>query len=108
MANTFNRKSYWAIYVDTKENIARVKEIIKIVDEYEYDYIPSDLIKPMSDFWQVWYTWKFDDIDMGIIEKLCFNEGIHILCYNNWLCDWGFDKEKYNIKYYLDKNTTTK
>jgi len=96
----FNIKANWAIYVDKEENIGRVKDIIKIMDKDEFEnYLPSDLIKPMSDFWKLGYTGKFTDIDLGILQKLCFNEWIFIFCLET---EW-FDSGKYSIDYYKDK-----
>ena len=102
----FERKRYWAIYVDKKENINRVKEIIKLVDKYEYNYMPKDLLKTMDEFWSVSYVHKFTDVDMDVVSKICFDEGIFILCIGSYDEYW-FSKEIYSLKYYIDNNSNT-
>lgn len=88
----FERKGYGRIFVDKEENIARVKEIIKEMDEYEYGYLPDDLItvydttcyKIHSDgsisTASTTYNHKFDSLDLGELMFRCWNEGIHIFC----------------------------
>jgi hypothetical protein len=80
--NTLSRKSYGAIYVNDKNDIARVKEIIKEMDEFEYSYLPNDLIKPFSEYPNVCYTHKFDALDTDALTAICWDRGIFI---------WVFD-----------------
>ena len=82
MSNTLSRKSYGAIYVDKSENIEKVKEIIKEMDEFEFDYLPDELIKPFSEYPSVAYTHKFCDLDMDALTAKCWNKGIFM---------WVFD-----------------
>lgn len=80
--NTLSKKSYGAIYVDKAENIDKVKEVIKEMDEFEYDYLPDGLIKPFSDYPKVAYTHKFYDIDIDALTAKCWDRGIFV---------WVFD-----------------
>lgn len=79
---TLTRKGYGRIYVDTVENIDKVKEIIKEMDEFEYDYLPKDLITVYTDYPNVCYTHKFDALDMDKLTGYCWSMGIRI---------WAFD-----------------
>jgi len=80
--NTLNRKSYGAIYVDTEENIEKVKEIIKEIDEFEFSYLPNNLIMPFDHYPNVQYTHKFCDLDMDKLTATCWNRGIKIWVFN--------------------------
>jgi hypothetical protein len=80
--NTLSRKSYGAIYVKNPNDIDKVKEIIKEMDEFEYDYLPDELIKPFADYPQVAYTHKFCDLDMDDLTAKCWAKGVLI---------WVFD-----------------
>lgn len=80
--STFTKKSYGAIYVNCPSDIDRVKEIIKEMDNYEFDYLPHDLIKPFTSYPEVCYTHKFCDMDMDALTATCWSRGILI---------WVFD-----------------
>ena len=80
--NTLTRKSYGAIYVNDYNDIEKVKEIIKEIDEYEYEYLPSKLIKHFSEYPDVEYTHKFCDLDIDALTAICWSRGIMI---------WVFD-----------------
>lgn len=72
-----NRKGYSRIYVDNKDNIKKVKEIIKQLDEFEYEYLPPDLIAEFIGKIDYVYNHKFDSIDMDDLMKACWIKGIH-------------------------------
>lgn len=88
----FNRKGYGRIFVDKAENIPRVREIIREMDEYEYSYLPDDLITVYDpSTYKVYnegshstastvYNHKFDSLDLGELMFRCWNEGIHCFC----------------------------
>ena len=42
--NEFPRKGYGRIFVEKESDILVVKEIIRKMDEFEYDYLPEGLI----------------------------------------------------------------
>ena len=44
--NNFPRKGYGAIFVEKPEDVERVKSIIREMDEFEYGYLPENLVKP--------------------------------------------------------------
>ena len=48
MSNTFPRKAYGRIFVEKEEDIDKVKEIIRKMDEFEYEYLTNDLITVFS------------------------------------------------------------
>lgn len=87
----FYRKEYGRIFVEKEEDIPRVREIIKDMDEFEYSYLPEDLIAvyeppvcapngtPISSVSTV-YNGKFDDLDLGKLMFRCWNAGIRMFC----------------------------
>ena len=83
--NTLTHKSYGAIYVKNPSDIDKVKEVIKEMDEFEYEYLPDELIKPFTDYPQVAYTHKFNDLDMDDLTAKCWAKGVLI---------WVFDAQQ--------------
>lgn len=84
---TFYKRTQGRIYVDKEENIDKVKEIIKKIDEYEATYLPNDLITTFEeDAPTLVNVHKFDGIDMEILIPLCWKQGIYIyaLGENRW------------------------
>ena len=45
----FPHKHYGRIFVENEEDIAALKQIIKEMDDFEYRYLPNDLITVFSD-----------------------------------------------------------
>lgn len=80
--NTLSHKSYGAIYVKNEEDIEKVKDIIKEMSEFEYEYLPEGIIKPFSEYPSVCYTHKFSDLDTDDLTAICWSKGIMI---------WVFD-----------------
>lgn len=92
--NTFPRKQYGRIFVEKEEDIEAVKEIIRKMDEFEYDYLPKDLItvfnpniksfpkeNPKDHFWvDMQYTHKFDSLDLNELQFRCWAAGVKIFC----------------------------
>jgi hypothetical protein len=87
MRGELTRKGYGRIYVDAVENIERVKEVIQEVDEYEFTYMPKDLIAVYTEYPKVVYTHKFCDMDMDKLTALCWKRGIKI-----WVFDSGHNE----------------
>lgn len=87
MANTLTHKGYGRIYVDSEENIEKVKEIIKRLDEFEYDYLPKNMIAVYTDFPNVVYIHKFSDLDMDGLTATCWGEGVKV-----WVFDAGHEE----------------
>lgn len=92
--NTFSRKSYGRILVEKEEDIPKVKEIIRKMDEFEYDYLPNGLIavfdpniktfpkeNPKDYLWlDMEYTHKFDNLNLNELQFRCWADGIKIFC----------------------------
>jgi hypothetical protein len=79
----FTRKGYGRIYVENKEDISKVIEIIKEIDEYEATYMPPDLIGTFDEFPKIVYTHKFDSIDINVLTIKCWSKNIKIFCLDN-------------------------
>lgn len=77
----FQTKGEGRIYLLDMGDQEVVKGIMKDQDEYEYDYLPSDLFAPMTDYPQTVYVGKFDDLDLDDLTAKCGSEGIGIFCY---------------------------
>jgi predicted RNA-binding protein with EMAP domain len=69
-------KGYGRIYVEKKEDIQKVKDIIKQMDEFEYGYLPKDLITVFEGKKEMTYTHKFADLDINDLIIKCWNQGI--------------------------------
>lgn len=93
--NKFPYKGYGRIICRNAVEAKRVEEIIKEMDEYEWEYyLPSKLItyeQPKlftrengSQFYiiKLEYTHKFDDIDLNELQFRCFLEDIPIVVWN--------------------------
>jgi len=83
MARTFTRKGYGRIYVDNDDNIDKVKEIIKQMDEFEFDYLPEKLITNINNYPEFEYCHKFDALDLDELTYRCYIAGIFIMCVDN-------------------------
>jgi hypothetical protein len=81
-------KGYGRIYVDKHENIGAVIDIVEEIDQFEIDYLPKDLVAHISEYPEVVYTHKFDDMDLDILVALCWSRGIHIWVYDTSMDDY--------------------
>lgn len=73
----FPYKDYGRIFVEKEEDIDKIKEIIKEIDDYEYTYMPDDLITVFSEEnYHSKYVHKFNDMDMGEVLKVAWERGI--------------------------------
>ena len=84
---TLQRKGFGRIYVENEGDIHLVEEIIQKMDEFEYDYLPKDMIAPFSEYPSVIYTHKFDSLDVDALTAICWKKGIHI-----WVFDTVHDE----------------
>ena len=94
MSNTFLRKAYGRIFVEKEEDIKKVKDIIRKMDEFEYGYLTEDLItvfspniRRFSEKDHLWldmaYTHKFDTLNLNELQFRCWSAGIKIFCCMN-------------------------
>lgn len=84
---TFTRKGYGRIYVEDAELIDSVKEIIKGLDEFEFEYLPHEFITSFTNYPALVYTHKFDGLDINLLTATCWKKGIKI-----WACDNGHEE----------------
>jgi len=76
----FPHKGYGRIYVEKEEDIQKVKDIIKEMDEFEFEYIPKDLIAVFKDKIVTTHTHKFSDLDISVLMGKCWQQGIKMFC----------------------------
>ena len=110
MKMTFPTKGYGRIFCKNMNDITKVKEIIKEIDEYEYQYLPEDLITifpipkeengEKSIYLKAVYTHKFNDLDLNELQARCFIKGIPIFCY---IVSSSYN---YNDEFYCDMYIT--
>ena len=81
--NKFTRKGYGRIYCEYAEDIIRVELVIKSMDEFEFGYMPGDMIAPFSMYPTVVYNGKFDDLDLNDLTARCWDIGVKIWCFNS-------------------------
>ena len=74
---TMPHKSYGRIFVEKEEDIEKVKQIVKETSEFEFSYLPKDLITVFTGKKEVTYTHKFDDLDVNDLIIECWKRGIH-------------------------------
>jgi len=78
----FPRKEYGRIYVEKKEDVQKVKDIIKEMDEFEFGYLPKNMIAVFEGQVDTTYTHKFCDLDIGLLMEKCWQQGIKMFCVN--------------------------
>lgn len=79
----FTRKGYGRIYVKNPSDIPMIHEIIKDIDEFEYDYLPEGFIAPLKEYPRLVPTQKFDGIDLDHLTIYCAINDIQIICLDN-------------------------
>lgn len=84
IVNGLTHKGYARIYVEHEDNIQLVKSIIREMDEFEYSYLPENLIAIHTEYPKVVYTHKFSDLNMNKLTAACWAKGIMI-----WVFDAG-------------------
>lgn len=92
--NEFPRKGYGRIFVEQEKDIPKVKEIIRKMDDFEYGYLPEDLIavfnpniktfpadNPKDHLWlDMRYTNKFDSLNLNEFQFRCWAAGVKVFC----------------------------
>jgi hypothetical protein len=77
---TFTRGGYGRIYVRHSSDIPHVREIIRMMDQFGYEYLPDDLIAPIGKYPETVFTHKFDALDLDELTFQCFRRGCFIHC----------------------------
>ena len=73
--NFFNRKSYGAIFVEKAEDVEKVKNIVRRMDEFEADFLPEGLIQVFDpDKLSAGEVLKVDLVNTGKFEVINLNE----------------------------------
>jgi len=93
MRETLTSKGFSRIYVVDQKAVELVKAIIKEMDEYEFVYLPKDLIAPFSEYPKVVYTHKFDDLNIHHLTARCWSKGIHIWVFDAQHEEWPSDPD---------------
>jgi len=78
----FAYKTYGRIFVTQADHIPLVEAIIKDLDEFEYEYMPDDLITVYKPNPLMVYLHKFE-IDKIALTAKCWEAGIWIWCVDN-------------------------
>jgi hypothetical protein len=85
----FPHKGYGRLFVEKEEDIAKIKEIIKDIDEFEYSYLPEKLIAVFSDEnMRSVYTHKFSDLNMTEVMYRAWSKGIKCFCVFGKITGW--------------------
>lgn len=85
---TFSRKGYGRIFVEKEEDVQKVEDIMKEIDEYEFNgYYPTGnymggnnerLVTVFSEEnYKSVYVGKFDEMDISKVLKKAWEQGIH-------------------------------
>lgn len=92
--NEFPKNGYGRIFVEKEEDIPKVKEIIRKMDEIEYGYLPEKLITVFNPNIRIFpignpkeylsldmeYTYKFDSLNLNELQFRCWAAGIKVFC----------------------------
>jgi len=89
--DAFMRKGYGRIFVRQEDDIQKLKDLIKELDDYEYSYLPDDLIT-VFDFENLESTYlhKFCDMNMQMLKIECFRRNIDIIVWHGLIT--GYEK----------------
>lgn len=85
---TFSRKGYGRIFVEKESDVQKVEDIIRELDEYEFDhYYPTGnymggknerLVAVYSkENYKSIYVGKFDEMDISQVLSKAWEQGIH-------------------------------
>lgn len=75
------RKTWGRIFVAKSEDVDIVKATIKEVDEFEWEYMPEDVIAVVDGDESLVYLGKFE-IDANELARACMKKGVWI-----WVVD---------------------
>lgn len=81
---TLTHKGYGRIYCETADDVPKVQAVVKELDEYEFGYMPKDLVTTFAEYPSVIYNGKFSDMDMDTLTAVCWSRGLRI-----WVFDAG-------------------
>jgi hypothetical protein len=84
---TLTHKGYGRIYCEKAEDIAKVHDVINELDEYEFSYMPKEIVTTFTEYPSVIYNGKFSDMDMDTLTAVCWSRGIKI-----WVFDSGHNE----------------
>ena len=85
----FPNKGYGRLFVEKEEDIAKIKEIIKEIDNFEYSYLPEKLITVFSEEnMKSVYTYKFSDLNMTEVLYRAWSKGIKCFCVFGKITGW--------------------
>jgi len=98
MSNPLTNKGFGRIYVEHAADVDRVKTIIKELDEFEWEYLPKELVAPISEYPHVTYTYKFDALCMNRLTMECWKRGIKIFALDNGKEDFVHNSVNMNIE----------
>ena len=79
----FDTRSYGRIYVARRDDIEKVQAIIKELDAFEYEYLPTNFIAHFEEYPKVCYTHKFDALNLDKLQATCWDRGILIWCFKS-------------------------
>ena len=77
----FERYSEARVYVMDSSLVSIVKDVIKEMSEFEYEYLPDDLITHICEFPLTVNVGKFDDLDLDELCIRCFKRNAPIMIY---------------------------
>ena len=93
---SFPYKGFGRIIVDKPEDVQKVKDILKAMDEFEFGYLPEDLIAVRGEPDHNVYVGKFEP-DLDKLEALCKAKGIEIETHEeSWMDNMGVPQDVYN------------
>lgn len=80
----FQRKTYGRIFVQKQEDVAEVEQTIREVDEFEFGYMPKNLIVVYDPIGPnlLTYLHKFEMSKIALTQA-CLKKGIWIWCVDN-------------------------
>lgn len=86
----FDRKGYGRFFVEKDEDISKVEAIMREIDQSEFDgYYPTRgykdpdeelIVKFSPENYKSVYVGKFDEMDMGLVCKKAWEQGIKCFC----------------------------
>ena len=84
---TPTRKGYGRLYCENPEHIPVIKEVMRQLSLFEFDYMPDGFIAPFSEYPDLVYLGKFDEMDMNAVVAQCWRLGARV-----WYCDNGHEE----------------
>ncbi len=91
--NKFTKNGWGRIYVVHEKDVARVNEIIKEINPFEFAYMSNVIVAPFSEYPLLCNVQDFDVVDLDRLTARCWRGGIPIFCLDNGL-DMIFDELK--------------